>query len=378
MNARGSTEVIVATIGLTMGVLSQNLFTMIVAMAVITTLAMPPSLRWALRRLPMREEEHKRLAREVFEERAFVAKLERILVAADDSPNGVFAARIAGIIAGSRGMLVTVVKVPDPGTPAVVDEEAATDRHDQVVEALKASAATAATEETKPVQVDVVVPKADASIDAVVEQEARKGYDLLVIGVEPAMSPKGGFHDAVAGIAGVFEGSIAVVVARGAHQQDPAGAPINALVPVTGNEASRRGAEVAAVLAKAAESELAVLSVLTAAAKNERERLGTARRDAAEVVKEIKAIAEFHEVAMNSAIRSDLSAEDAILRQARRGRNNLIVLGVSRRPGKRLSFGELATALLESSDRSLLFVAAVPQAPSRRAAAPPPANGDGA
>ena len=37
MNARGSTEVIVATIGLSMGALSQNLFTMIVTMAVITT-----------------------------------------------------------------------------------------------------------------------------------------------------------------------------------------------------------------------------------------------------------------------------------------------------------------------------------------------------
>ena len=55
MNARGSTEVIVATIGLSMGVLSQNLFTMIVAMAVITTIAMPPTLRWALARLPLRK-----------------------------------------------------------------------------------------------------------------------------------------------------------------------------------------------------------------------------------------------------------------------------------------------------------------------------------
>src|SRR6185437_120362 len=36
MNARGSTEVIVASIGLTMGVLTQNLYTMIVTMAVIT------------------------------------------------------------------------------------------------------------------------------------------------------------------------------------------------------------------------------------------------------------------------------------------------------------------------------------------------------
>ena len=53
MNARGSTEVIIATIGLAMGILSHNLFTMIVTMAVVTTLIMPPMLRWALGRLPM-------------------------------------------------------------------------------------------------------------------------------------------------------------------------------------------------------------------------------------------------------------------------------------------------------------------------------------
>ena len=53
MNARGSTEVIIATIGLSMGVLSQNLFSMIVMMAILTTMAMPPMLRAALSRLPL-------------------------------------------------------------------------------------------------------------------------------------------------------------------------------------------------------------------------------------------------------------------------------------------------------------------------------------
>ena len=49
MNARGSTEVIIATIGLSMGVLSQNLFSMIVTMAIVTTMAMPPMPRPAIR-----------------------------------------------------------------------------------------------------------------------------------------------------------------------------------------------------------------------------------------------------------------------------------------------------------------------------------------
>ena len=79
MNARGSTEVIVATIGLSMGALSQNLFTMIVAMAIVTTMAMPPMLRWGLSRVPMGKDEKERLEREEFEAKGFVPNLERLL-----------------------------------------------------------------------------------------------------------------------------------------------------------------------------------------------------------------------------------------------------------------------------------------------------------
>ena len=109
MNARGSTEVLVATIGLSMGLISQNLFTMIVAMAVVTTTAMPPTLRWALARLPMRREERHRLEREDYERNAFVPNLERILLAVDGGANGRFAARLAGLLAGLRNMPVTIL-----------------------------------------------------------------------------------------------------------------------------------------------------------------------------------------------------------------------------------------------------------------------------
>ena len=111
MNARGSTEVIVASIGLTMGILSHDLFTMIVTMAVITTLAMPPMLRWALRRLPAGEDEKQRIDRETLDERGFVAKLERLLLAVDDSTVGKFTAYLAGLLGGSSGMPTTVLRL---------------------------------------------------------------------------------------------------------------------------------------------------------------------------------------------------------------------------------------------------------------------------
>src|SRR3954469_2023314 len=111
MNARGSTEVIVATIGLSMGALSQDLFTMIVAMAVLTTLAMPPMLRWGLARVPLSEAERERLEREEFEARGFVPNLERLLVVVDGSSNGQFGSRVAGMIAGTRLMPTTIMHI---------------------------------------------------------------------------------------------------------------------------------------------------------------------------------------------------------------------------------------------------------------------------
>src|SRR4051794_10914490 len=109
MNARGSTEVIVATIGLSMGALSQDLFTMIVTMAIVTTLAMPPTLRWALSRLPMRKDEKERLEREGQEAKGFLPNMERLLAAVDDSPNGQLALRVAGMMAGTTAMPTTVM-----------------------------------------------------------------------------------------------------------------------------------------------------------------------------------------------------------------------------------------------------------------------------
>ena len=102
MNARGSTEVIVASIGLSMGVLSENLYTLIVTMAMITTMIMPPTLRWTLNRVPLSPQEKARLEKEETESRAFVPGLERLLVAVDDSMNGAFVARLAGLIAAVR------------------------------------------------------------------------------------------------------------------------------------------------------------------------------------------------------------------------------------------------------------------------------------
>ena len=50
LNARGAVEIIIATIGLSLGILTTEMFSIIVLMAVVTSIAAPAGLRYCLAR----------------------------------------------------------------------------------------------------------------------------------------------------------------------------------------------------------------------------------------------------------------------------------------------------------------------------------------
>ena len=70
----------------------------------------------------------------------------------------------------------------------------------------------------------------------------------------------------------------------------------------------------------------------------------------------VREIGRHYEIEIEAIIGTGGRRELAILTHARRGRHNLIVLGVGRRAGDRLSLGSLADTLLETSDRSLALI----------------------
>jgi Kef-type K+ transport system membrane component KefB/nucleotide-binding universal stress UspA family protein len=348
MNARGSTEVIVATIGLSMGVISQDLFTMIVTMAVVTTLVMPPTLRWALSRLPLHEEEHARLAHEAFEAKGFISHVERLLVAVDDSANGKLAVRLAGLMAGSQGITTTVLHL-GRGSP-----EAA------VRSAIAATARPSGPHEERRRTAHVTFRTDTLPAESAVTREAQKGYGLLVLGIAKTVGPHGGFGEEIARIAAMYEGPLAVVVARGPHVDSPQDGGLNILVPIRGNKVSRRAAEVALALEETSDSSMTALYVLSTvglgAAQRRQQHPTPARRHEESVLKDIVNLADRHGRPIRTALRLDISPEDAILRQARLGHYNLIVMGVGRPASETLFFGKVAAAVLENSKNSILFV----------------------
>jgi Kef-type K+ transport system membrane component KefB/nucleotide-binding universal stress UspA family protein len=361
MNARGSTEVIIASIGLSIGALSQNLYTMIVTMAVLTTSAMPPTLRWALSRVPLRPGEKERLEREAFEAKGFVANMERLLLMVSDSQNGRLASRLAGLLAGPRGLPTTVLHV-DPESRATEERTAATAKASEIADDVKQSANQARSarparaKEGQPVAVKTSAELSDP--EQAVSHEAPKGYDLLIVGLASAV-PAGGFNPEIAKAARAYKGPSAVVVARGVLNDDPIGGGIKILTPITDTAISRRAAEVSIELARAADAEITVLYVSPSKTPPngiQQKRRLLARRHGEAVLKEIVAVADHYDVRLRTKIRISDRPHAAILNEADRAHDTLIVLGVAARTSDTLLFGSSADQLLETSRSSLLFV----------------------
>lgn len=355
MNARGSTEVIVATIGLSVGVLDQRLFSVIVAMAIVTTMMMPPTLRWALARLPMRDEEKGRLQREEFEQTSFIANFERVLLAGDRSDSGLLAARLAGHLAALRAMPVTVLdidaadaKEDDPDKNPAFLAEHVHESADRIVESLGKAL------ELKKTDIHVINRPLEADATELLALDSEKGHDLLLAGLEPTTSPDGGFDKRLSRMSQAFKGTTVIASARGRLPQDDR--DLRILVPVSGTNRSSRAAEFALMVAQATGCKIAAVVVTEPRQANARPRVSDATDNYRETFKRLDEIAGFYNVTIDKIRHEGTSPELSILTHARRQGFNLIVIGVSRREGEKLAYGSIAASLLESADRSIVFV----------------------
>ncbi|MFK0335156.1 cation:proton antiporter [Rhizobium sp. NPDC090275] len=357
MNARGSTEVIVATIGLSVGVLNEQLFSVIVAMAVVTTMAMPPTLRWALARLPLREEEKDRLEREDFEKDSFLNQFERAVLVVDGSSNSKLAARLLALLAAARNMPVTTLNVSsvERDQPERGDSVATDTRSDgNIVDVLERHAAQTSVAADREPGIHVTEFDMGGELESALKDISKSGHDLLFAGIEPVIQQDGSYHPTIETTSLEFPGTTAIVSSRG-HMPDE-GTALRILVAVSGTERSARAAEFAFALAKASDGHCAMTFIEERPQSVGISRVTDRGTSKSNPFTQLDAIAAYYDVKPEKLVRQGSSEELDILRLARSGNYNLIVLGVSRRAGERLSYGQVADNVMETSDRSVLLI----------------------
>jgi hypothetical protein len=89
------------------------------------------------------------------------------------------------------------------------------------------------------------------------------------------------------------------------------------------------------------------------------------RSSADAIIREIVRLGDPYGVEVRGVVHGMHSAAKAILRQLEFGGHNLLVIGVSPRPGEELAFGQVTAELLERAQCSVLFIAGeAPAAPT--------------
>ena len=110
LNARGAMEIVLATIGLSLGALNDASYAMIVLLAVATSMGAPPALRPVLARLRSAPEESERLAREELLGRSLIAGTTSALLPTRGGLNSEVAANVVDALLQPKAS-VTILTV---------------------------------------------------------------------------------------------------------------------------------------------------------------------------------------------------------------------------------------------------------------------------
>jgi nucleotide-binding universal stress UspA family protein len=183
--------------------------------------------------------------------------------------------------------------------------------------------------------------------------EAKKGYDLLFIGKDKMQTTTGAFSSEIDSIASAFEGPLALVIAQDERMGERTSKLFNILVPITVTDVSRRAAELAFSLSK--KGNVMALYVGQARRGKAASRRGE-RRQAQEILKDIVELASHYGLRIETRIVSGATPANGILAEARKGGYDLIVMGVNRRLGEKLFFGDTAASVLAKPPSSILLL----------------------
>jgi len=352
MNARGGMGLIVALIGLSLGLLTQELYSTIVLVAVVTSFMAPLLLRWVLPRLPLSEEERRRME-DTNGLGLLPARGMRILVPTAGGKNAELAIRLAAPLMKRQEGQIVALYVDRPGGgrkwwPPRRPSLAGTDLEAHFGRAAAAMGGTAGT---------LVTRRAVGSeVALAVIDEAGRDYDLLMLGAAPEAS----LHDSLTRRI-VEKAPVHVAIVRRVPADLPAG-ELRILVPIDGSVFSRYAAEFAFAHAGAEGGEVTLLHVI------DESRLGSGpdalpvaeRRPGralshedgavleAQLERELGGLAARHGCDFSTRVVPSTSPAETIITESETGYHDLLVLGAENKLlGAPLFYGQGTAEVFE-------------------------------
>ena len=344
LNARGAVEIVVATVGLTLGVLNPASYAVVVLLAVVTSMMAPPLLRYVLRGWRGSEEEQARLARERQLGGNLLVRDSRVLLPSHGGPNSVLAAQLVDL-AWPEGAEVTVLSA---GSDVPADDLA------RVKGVLAKRPMTYRHEPNKQ------------PLRAILDQAAL-GYGAIAVGATDEKIAGTLISPVVDQLLGASPLPVIMVRQRRERAPDAHLRVRRVLVPAVGTLPGRAALEVAYGVAQRLGAHVLLAHVVTMpsvewARSYGRDLANAPRADAAgHVVEEAMELAREVGVRAEPAIRTGLSASEEILALAREKHADLLVLAANLRQFTGRPFlGHGVEYLLEEAPPTVVVVTVPP------------------
>ncbi|WP_138505439.1 cation:proton antiporter [Nostoc sp. PA-18-2419] len=358
MNARGAMEIVVATIGLSLGVLNPQMYSIIVMVAIVTSLMAPPLLRYTLSKVVMGEEEARRLEQEEQASRSFVKQIHRILLPTSGGPNIQLAAQLVGHMAHQNSIEVTALYALSDKQPQSKGRRMATQVKDTAAE----QALVSVVEEMQLPTDTTLQTKTESgrSKVEVILNEANKNYDLIVLGASEQIRPQKALFNLLVDRV-VQEAPCATMVVK-SHLLQPKGETCkiaqqelkNILVPTVGTEYSKNAVEVASTIAAQTGALVMIVNVINLPQVeyilSEQRSLAPVKEIAHDLLEQQAAIGRNLGADVKTYILQGTSPEREILKFAQTKQVDLIILGSSiRMITGRVFFGHRVDAILNKA-----------------------------
>ncbi|MFN3871807.1 MAG: cation:proton antiporter [Ignavibacterium sp.] len=337
LNARGAIQIIIATIGLSFNVISPEIFSIIILMAVVTSVISPIMLKYTLEKVIPKEAELERLRHEEITKDLLIKYINRVLLPVRRRPDyekKMIEAKIIQRIASRKDISVTLLTVTD---------------EQQKNESLNFLDNLSGLFPTSNLNKKIVV--SDNPLNSILE-EAKKSYDLIVIGATERTSHSLKIFNPLVDELLRLSPCRSLVIQASSFKEN--WQPKKILVPSNASLASKRAAELAFSLVSSEDEEVIILTVIETKKDvynldvegNVRERQ---KSFAMQSLLELKRLGESLGVKVNVFVEFGSDVENTILNKAIEFKADLVIVGTDVRPaGESLYIGPRVERILNN------------------------------
>ncbi|MBV8638307.1 MAG: cation:proton antiporter [Candidatus Eremiobacteraeota bacterium] len=342
MNVRGSMEIVVAVLGLSLGILSPIMFSVIVLLSVVTILVVPSVMRVAFRFVPPSSEERARIEREEQDEHAYTPQLRRVLVPLLPRTQSEAGPEFARALTRSKAhadepLEIVVLRIENSSNNDTTRDRAERKLVDE----------SKHVQGDEPIDVEEHEATGDRPDGAILNAAERGGFQLIVVGAAPPRHNGALFGATIDSVIRNAPCDTLVVSSSVEFQIEHVR---RIVVPFTGREAARAAGDLALALASGLGATVYAISVvpqLPAENAAAYEQMQRRERTASESLRELEDRARVLEVHLESRIERAALPARTILGELEKPDVGLCLLGASEQSARGTPFfGDTADLVL--------------------------------